>query len=65
MILKSGLALGADPAERRGNYIGTSCAALADIEAFRKLERRFRCSDCGERAVSFNAPMNLPSFDDK
>jgi hypothetical protein len=27
------------------------CGA-ADMEAFRELERRFRCSDCGERAVS-------------
>ena len=25
---------------------------LADIDAFKKLERQFRCSDCGERAVT-------------
>ena len=24
----------------------------ADMDAFKDLERRFRCSDCGERAVS-------------
>jgi hypothetical protein len=24
----------------------------ADMDAFKELERRFRCSDCGERAVS-------------
>jgi transcription elongation factor Elf1 len=27
----------------------------ADMAAFKELERRFRCSDCGERAVSIEA----------
>jgi rubredoxin len=31
---------------------GDELCGAADMDAFKELERRFRCSDCGERAVS-------------
>ena len=33
-----------------GELLGT-----VDMDTFKELERRFRCSDCGERAVSRRA----------
>jgi rubredoxin len=31
---------------------GDELHGAADMDAFKELERRLRCSDCGERAVS-------------
>ena len=41
------------PIMRKVRELGSDqlCGA-ADMEGFKELERRFRCSECGERAVS-------------
>jgi transcription elongation factor Elf1 len=40
---------------------GEELHGACDMDAFKELERRFQCSDCGERAVSVE-PMFHPDW---
>jgi hypothetical protein len=36
----------------KARELGTELCGAADMEAFKELERRLRCSDCGKREIS-------------